>query len=216
MSNQKTEVTLTLGDMHCAACVSRVERALRQVPGVERAQVNLATRRAKVHFDPRQVDVPALQQAVISAGYKVESWAEEAPPPPPPEEEARIFKRRFLTALVLSLPVVLGHLLPSLPLWLGIQPHTWHFMLLVLATPVLFYSGASFFIGTLRAARHGATNMDTLVALGTSAAYGYSAWVVFFPATVAAAGQTPAVYFDTTVMIITFILLGRWLEARTR
>jgi len=216
MSNQKSEVTLTLGDMHCAACVARVEKALRQVPGVDRAQVNLATRRAKVHFDPNQADVPALQQAVISAGYQVESWAEEAPPPPPPEEEARIFKKRFLTALILSVPVILGHLLPSMPQWLGIQQHTWHFVLLVLATPVLFYSGASFFTGAVRAARHGATNMDTLVALGTSAAYGYSAWVVFFPETVAAAGQHPAVYFDTTVMIITFILLGRWLEARTR
>ena len=68
----------------------------------------------------------------------------------------------------------------------------------------------------LKAARHGATNMDTLVALGTSAAYGYSAWVTFFPETVASTGQTPAVYFDTTAMIITFILLGRWLESRSR
>ena len=105
MANQATEVTLTLGGLHCAACVSRVEKALSQVPGVDRAQVNLATRRAKVHFDPRQTSMEDLQQSVVAAGYEVESWAEEAPPPPPPEEEARTFKRRFLTALVLSLPV---------------------------------------------------------------------------------------------------------------
>ena len=216
MPNQGTEVTLTLGGLHCAACVGRVEKALSQVPGVDRAQVNLATRRAKVHFDPRQTSLETLQQTVVAAGYEVESWAEEAPPPPPPEEEARTFKRRFLTALILSLPVVLGHVLPPLPHWLGLTPHTWHFVLLLFATPVLFYSGASFFTGAVKAARHGATNMDTLVAMGTSAAYGYSAWVVFFPETVAVAGQTPAVYFDTTVMIITFILLGRWLEARSR
>ena len=216
MANQATEVTLTLGGLHCAACVSRVEKALSQVPGVDRAQVNLATRRAKVHFDPRQTSLEDLQQSVVAAGYEVESWAEEAPPPPPPEEEARTFKRRFLTALVLSLPVILGHLLPPLPQWLGLTTQTWHFVLLLLATPVLFYSGASFFTGAVKAARHGATNMDTLVAMGTSAAYGYSAWVVFFPSTVAVTGQTPAVYFDTTVMIITFILLGRWLEARSR
>ena len=216
MPDQHKEITLTLGGLHCAACVARVERALRQAPGVDRAQVNLATRRAKVQFDSGQTGVDDLKKAVVAAGYEVESWAEEAPPPPPPEVEARILKRRFLMALALSLPVILGHLVPPLPHWLGISPRAWHFLLLVLATPVLFYSGASFFVGALKAARHGATNMDTLVALGTTAAYGYSAWVTFFPETVVASGQTPAVYFDTTVMIITFILLGRWLETRSR
>jgi len=216
MPTQNTEVTLTLGGLHCAACVARVEKTLAQVPGVDRAQVNLATRRAKVQFNSDQASVEILTKAVKDAGYEVESWAREAPPPPPPEQEARIFKRRFLIALGLSLPVFLGHLLPAAPRWLGLQPHTWHFLLLLFTTPVLFYSGASFFTGALKAARHGATNMDTLVALGTSAAYGYSAWVTFFPETVAVAGQTPAVYFDTTAMIITFILLGRWLEARSR
>jgi Cu+-exporting ATPase len=216
MATQDKEVTLSLGGLHCAACVARVEKALSQAPGVDRAQVNLATRRAKVKFDPRQTNVNDLQQAVVAAGYEVESWAEEAPPPPPPEVEARKLKNRFLIALALSLPVILGHLVPPLPRWLGLSPFAWHFLLLVLATPVLFYSGASFFVGALKAARHGATNMDTLVALGTTVAYGYSAWVTFFPASVAAAGQAPDVYFDTTVMIITFILLGRWLEARSR
>ena len=216
MPTPEKEVTLTLGGLHCAACVARVERALAQAPGVARAQVNLATRRAKVRFDPGATNVDALKQAVTVAGYEVEFWAEEAPPPPPPEVEARILKRRFLIALALSLPVILGHLVPPLPRWLGLSEHVWHMVLLILTTPVLFYSGASFFMGALKAAVHFATSMDTLVALGTTAAYGYSAWVTFFPGTVAAAGQTPAVYFDTTVMIITFILLGRWLEARSR
>ncbi|MFZ2090021.1 MAG: heavy metal translocating P-type ATPase, partial [Desulfobaccales bacterium] len=213
---QNKDVTLTLGGLHCAACVARVQRALSQAPGVDRAQVNLATRRAKVTFNPQETSAARLQEAVVAAGYEVESWAEEAPPPPPPEAEARILKRRFIIALALSLPVMVGHLIPPLPRWLGLSEHAWHFLLLALSTPVLFYSGASFFAGALKAARHGATNMDTLVALGTSAAYGYSAWVSFFPETVAATGQMPAVYFDTTVMIITFILLGRWLEARSR
>ncbi len=216
MPTPEKEVTISLGGLHCAACVARVERALAQAPGVARAQVNLATRRAKVRFDPGATNVDALKQAVTKAGYEVESWAEEAPPPPPPEVEARILKRRFLIALALSLPVILGHLVPPLPRWLGLSEHVWHIVLLILTTPVLFYSGASFFVGALKAAVHFATSMDTLVALGTTAAYGYSAWVTFFPGTVAAAGQTPAVYFDTTVMIITFILLGRWLEARSR
>ncbi|MGQ9689100.1 MAG: heavy metal translocating P-type ATPase [Desulfobaccales bacterium] len=216
MAPKDQDVTLTLGGLHCAACVARVERALQAVPGVAQARVNLATRRAKVHFDARQTDVAHLKEAVTAAGYEVESWAEEAPPPQPPEAEARLLQRRFLIALALSLPVMVGHVLPALPHWLGL-PHTlWHGALFLLTTPVLFYGGASFFSGALKAARHGAATMDTLVALGTSAAYLYSTWVAFFPETVAAAGQTPAVYFDTTVMIITFILLGRWLEARSR
>ncbi len=216
MPQTDKEVTLTLGGLHCAACVGRAERALRESPGVDRAQVNLATRRAKVHFDPLQTTVENLKQAVAAAGYEVESWAEEAPPPPAPETEARLFKRRFVIALILSLPVMVGHLVPPLPHWLGLSHTTWNMALLLLSTPVLFYSGASFFTGALKAARHGAASMDTLVALGTSAAYAYSAWVTFFPETVTKAGETPAVYFDTTVMIITFILLGRWLEARSR
>ena len=216
MPSQPKEITLTLGGLHCAACVARVERALNRVPGVLRAQVNLATRRARVQFDPQQTGIDNLQEAVVASGYEVESWAEEAPPPPPPEEEARRLRGRFLIALGLSLPVILSHVIPPLPHWLGVPEPVWHFLLLILSTPVLFYAGASFFSGAIKAARHGATNMDTLVALGTTAAYGYSAWVTFFPETVAAAGHLPAVYFDTTVMIITFILLGRWLEARSR
>jgi Cu+-exporting ATPase len=216
MSSQEQEVTLSLGGLHCAACVNRVERALRQVPGVSRAQVNLATRQAKVHFDPRQTGVDSLRRAVTEAGYEVESWAEKPPPPPPPELEARLFRRRVLIAFALSLPVFLGHLGPDVPHKLGMSHDLWNRLLLGLTTPVLFYSGASFFRGALNAARHGAATMDTLVALGTTAAYGYSAWITFFPHTVAPPGTMPAVYFDTTAMIITFILLGRWLEARSR
>jgi Cu+-exporting ATPase len=216
MAASGKEVTFNLGGLHCAACVARVEKALSRERGVERAQVNLATRRARVKFDPDQTSVEALQKAVVEAGYEVESWAEEPPPPPPPEVEARKLRGRFLVALVLSLPVMVGHLVPLIPRWLGLSEFAWHFFLFFLATPVLFYCGAPFFVGALKAARHRATNMDTLVALGTTTAYAYSTWVAFFPAAVAPAGVAPAVYFDTTVMIITFILLGRWLEARTR
>jgi Cu+-exporting ATPase len=216
MSPGDTEVTLTLGGLHCAACVARVERALNQVPGVRQAAVNLATRQAKVRFDSGQATVAALQQAVRTAGYEVEAWSLEAPPPTPPEEEARVFKRRFLVALILSLPVIVGHFYPALPLWLGLGHHAWPVVLFFFTTPVLFYSGASFFLGAWKAARHGAATMDTLVALGTTAAYVYSAWVAFFPETVVRLAGASAVYFDTTVMIITFILLGRWLEARSR
>ncbi len=216
MSKETTEITLTLEGMTCASCVARVEKALSGVPGVEQALVNLATRQARVSYDAGRASVGDLQTAVQEAGYAVTGWALEPPPPVSPEIEARNLKRRFLLALILSLPVFLGAMVPPLPGWLGLKPGHLAFILLIFTTPVLFYSGAPFFRGALTAARHGAANMDTLVALGTSAAYFYSAWVTFRPETVAAPGMSPELYFDTTAMIITFIILGRWLEARTR
>ncbi len=216
MAKDTTEVTLTLEGLHCASCVARVERALSGAAGVDQALVNLATRQAKVRYDAHQTTVENLQAVVHEAGYEVTGWAREAPPPVSPEIEAQNLKRRFLLAFILSLPVFLGAMLPPLPGWLGLTAEHLAYLLLIFTTPVLFYSGAPFFRGALAAARHGAANMDTLVALGTSAAYVYSAWVTIRPQAVAAAGKMPELYFDTTVMIITFILLGRWLEARTR
>ena len=215
MPDKTEEITLTLGGLHCAACVARVERALTAAPGVELALVNLATRQAKVRFNPQATDLEALTAVVKEAGYEVESAAREQRPPRSPEAEVRQFRRRFLLALILSLPVW-ACMIPPVEHSLGLSHRAMNLILLILSTPVMFYSGASFFTGAWSAARHRATNMDTLVALGTSAAYGYSAWVTFFPESVAAAGHAPAVYFDTALMIITFILLGRWLEARTR
>ena len=201
--------------MHCAACVARVERALAAAPGVELATVNLATRQAKVRYNPRLTNPAALTQVVTDAGYEVEGTSREQRAPRSPEAEVKEYRRRFLLALVLSLPVWLS-MIPPVANAVGLSHRSMAFILLIFATPVMFYSGASFFAGAASAARHLSANMDTLVALGTSAAYFYSAWVTFFPETVAAAGHAPAVYYDTAVMIITFILLGRWLEARTR
>ena len=201
--------------MTCAACVARVERALAAAPGVELATVNLATRQANVRYNPRLTDPAALTQVVTDAGYAVEGVSREQRAPRSPAAEVKEYRRRFLLALVLSLPVWLS-MIPPVADAAGLSHRTMAFVLLIFATPVMFYSGASFFTGAASAARHRSTNMDTLVALGTSAAYFYSAWVTFFPETVAAAGHAPAVYYDTAVMIITFILLGRWLEARTR
>jgi P-type Cu+ transporter len=218
MSQENAEVSLTLGGLHCAACVARVERALTAVPGVAEARVNLATRQALVRCDPSLATLNSLKTAVTEAGYQVEGWgrAGERRSLSKPETETRAFRRRFLIALFLSLPVFAFSMIPPLPVALGIKPPSLHLLLFILTTPVLFYSGAPFFFGALKALRYLAATMDTLVALGTSAAYGYSVWVSFFPQEVAAFGQAVAVYYDTTAMIITFILLGRWLEARSR
>jgi Cu+-exporting ATPase len=209
------EITLSVGGMHCAACVARVDRALTAAPGVELATVNLATRQAKVKFNPRLTNPAALTKVVTDAGYEVEGVSQEQRAPRSPEAEVKEFRRRFLLALGLSLPVWLS-MIPPVMNAAGLSHQAMNFILLIFSTPVMFYSGASFFAGAWSAARHRSTNMDTLVALGTSAAYFYSAWVTFLPDTVAGASHAPAVYYDTAVMIITFILLGRWLEARTR
>ncbi len=217
MTQKSEEVTLTLGGLHCASCVARVERALTGVQGVDRAAVNLALRQAKVIYDPAQATPEALQKAVEEAGYQVEGLTRGEPLAPlSPEAEAQEHRQRFLWALTLSMPVFLGSMIPHLPQWLKVPPHIWPFILLIFTTPVLFYSGATFFLGAVRAARARTTNMDTLVALGTGAAYFYSAWITFFPETVSAAGVLPGVYFDTTAMIITFIIFGRWMEASSR
>ncbi len=215
MAAASEEVTLTLGGMHCAACVARVERALGSVPGVDQALVNLATRQARVRFDPGRASLEALKEAVHQAGYEVEEVAREHRAPRAPEVEVRQYRRRFLTALILSLPTW-AFMFPALPQFLGLPLPYVPLLLLIFATPVMFYSGLPFFTGALKAARHLTTNMDTLVALGTSAAYFYSAWATFFPGTLPGGAQVPAVYYDTATMIITFLMLGRWLESRTR
>jgi len=216
MPAKTEEISLVIGDMHCAACVSRVEKALQGVPGVSQALVNLATRQARVFYDPRRGSLEAMKLAVEAAGYRVEDWSrgEKRLAAVSPEKEAGQFRRRFLTALILGLPVWVP-MIPPFSHWVHGFPGLYPVMF-AFTSVVLFYSGAPFFRGALKAARHGAANMDTLVALGTFAAYAYSAWVTFFPETAAASLQEAAVYFDTSVMIITFILLGRWLEARSR
>jgi Cu+-exporting ATPase len=201
--------------MHCAACVARVERALEAAPGVELATVNLALRQAKIRYNPGLTDPSALSEVVKEAGYEVEGTSKEQRAPRAPEAEIREYRRRFLLALLLSLPIW-ALTIPPVSAATGLGYHTLTYIMLILATPVMFYCGAAFFTGAVKAARHLSTNMDTLVALGTSAAYFYSLFVTFFPQKITAAGHEPTVYYDTAVMIITFILLGRWLEARTR
>jgi Cu+-exporting ATPase len=211
-------LTIPIGGMHCASCVASVERALQRIVGVVTAQVNLGTEKATVEYLPTQVDAATLRQAIRDAGYEPrELAAAEADidrDRAARAAEVRALTGKFLLGVVLSVPVVLGSMhmfLPWVPGWLQ-NPY----VLLLLATPVQLWIGWQFYQGFWSALRHKTADMNTLIALGTSAAYGYSAAVTFMPTHFARLGLGAHVYYDTAVMIITLILLGRVLEARAR
>jgi P-type Cu+ transporter len=207
------ETSFGVTGMTCASCVGRVERALQKVLGVLGASVNLANERATVEYLAGEVEPRDLEKAVEGAGYGVvrgeESSAEDTREREHKKLRVDFFLAATLTALILlgSLPMMLG-LEPPIPMmWLNLG-------LFVLATPVQFWAGRRFYRGAWGAFRHGRANMNTLVVMGTSVAYLYSAVAALAPG-LFAAGRAD-VYFDTSALIITLILLGRLLEARAK
>ena len=208
------ERTFGVTGMTCASCVGRVEEALRKLPGVVEASVNLANEKATVGYVAGEVGPRDLEKAVEGAGYGVVREDEGSSAEGSREREYGKLRSDFFLAAVLTALVLLG----SLPMMLGFMPPVpvaWlNLGLLVLATPVQFWAGRRFYRGAWGALRHGQANMNTLVVMGTSAAYLYSAVATLAPQ-LFAAGRAD-VYFDTSALIITLILLGRLLEARAR
>ena len=212
-------ITAPVRGMHCAACVGKVERALTSVPGVESASVNLATEQAAVVFDPARTDLARLRAAVAAAGYEL---AEARPDRVPGEavdgeraaREAaqRREKLKFVVGAVLSAPVLLGgmsHVLPWVP---GVLQNPW--VQLVLATPVQVWVGWQFHRGFVHDLRYRTASMSTLVSIGTSAAYLWSVAVTLWPHAFMRHGAMT--YYDVSAVVITLVVLGRWLEARAR
>ncbi|MBD9517710.1 heavy metal translocating P-type ATPase [Pseudomonas sp. PDM22] len=198
---------LAIDGMTCASCVGRVERALNKVPGVRTASVNLASERAHVEL-LGAVDAAALITAVDKAGYKARLI--EPDQPAVDLAVARLARERWwlAAAILLSLPLVL----PMVGDWFG-----QHWMLpawvqFLLATPVQFLIGARFYVSAYKAVRARSGNMDLLVALGTSAGYGLSLYLWY----AAAPGQMPHLYFEASAVVITLILLGKYLESRAK
>ena len=191
-------VDLALEGMTCAACANRIERKLNKLDGVD-ASVNYATEQAAVRFDPGRVTVADLLGAVKSAGYSAVPAAEAGEP----IDRSDAVRRRLLVAAVLTAPlVVLAMVMP-------LQFEGWEWIALALATPVVFWSGFGFHRAAVLNARHGAATMDTLISIGTLAAWGWSvaALVVVDDADI---------YFEVAAVITTLILLGRYLESRAR
>jgi Cu+-exporting ATPase len=209
------EVTLAVTGMTCAACVSRVQKALDGVPGVLNANVNFATHQATVNH---VIAGPSpLLDAVGDAGYSatVTSESDSLTDDPAHDTEHRTVKRRFIVAAILSgLVMAFGMLSKAIDTGLGVTQI--HYILFALTTPVQFWCGWRFLRGFWSATRHWAADMNSLITVGTVTAYGYSAVATFSPQLVSPPGSTPNVYFETAAMIITLILLGRLLEARAR
>src|SRR5881628_608930 len=221
-SVKPVSLTIPIEGMSCASCVAKIEHGLSAVPGVSRAAVNLATEQATVEYQPGVTDPAAIQETIRSLGYTpVLPAAPAAQAIVSPESRGdrkqaayRALKRRFWVAAALSVPVMLLGMTKHLGLPV---PQAASFLLqLLLTTPVQFWAGWQFYRGAWAVARHGTTDMNTLIALGTSAAYGYSVAATVAPEVFTAGGAIPQVYFDSSAAIITLILLGRVLEARAK
>jgi Cu+-exporting ATPase len=199
--NPKT-LQLQIDGMSCASCVVRVEKALRQVPGVIEASVNLATERATVSTP--DVKFAVLQAAVAKAGYAAREVADTSA-----GTESRVASGwPVVAAGLLTLPLVA----PMLLQLFGLNWRLGGWLQLALATPVQLVLGARFYVAGWKAVRAGSGNMDLLVALGTSAAFGLSVWLLF-----AHAGHDmPHLYFEASAAVITLVLLGKWLEGRAK
>jgi Cu+-exporting ATPase len=224
----EVETTLTIGGMTCASCVGRVTKALNRVEGVAAASVNLATETATVTHDPSLVPVTDLTAAVDRVGYSATPKPTRTPdateptvteiPSPGDDLDARRDReiarlaRRWRVALVAGLGLMGVMYLP-----LHLDTMDWLMpLLLVVATVVQVWAGADIYRHAWTAARNRATTMDTLVALGTGVAYGYSAFVTLWPGKAQAWGLPLHLYFETALVVIALVLMGRWLELKAK
>lgn len=204
----KIKKTFSISGMHCASCVRILEHTLKRVDGVTDATVNLATEKATVTCDPQKTTDQHLSSAVSNVGYTA-MLAQEAKT----EDEEKKAKQKALKNL--RNKVIVSLILGGLILWGSFSGMNFWVQLL-LATPVQFWAGLIFYRATIPALKHRTANMDTLVAIGTTVAYGYSALATIFPEVIRKVGLNPMPYFDTSAIIIGLILLGRYLEARAK
>ncbi len=214
---QSQSLTIPIEGMSCASCVARIEQGLQATPGVLRASVNLATEQATVDYKPETASPDTIRETIRSLGYTPVVPAArqtDAAPPGERQDASRALLGQVIAAAALTVPVMVLGMAEHLSLPISQTVSVWAQWLL--ATPIQFWAGWRFYKGALAVARHGSTDMNTLIAVGTSAAYLYSVAAVLAPGLFAAAGQAPAVYFDTSASIITLILFGRLLEARAK
>ncbi len=216
-------LTLKLRGMSCASCAKSIEKAINNVPGVTNCNVNFGMEQATITYNSKKTNLDKIQAAVAEAGYSSSPQEDITSGDDEKETAARLAELNQLqhkvivgavisTILVIgSLPAMTGLYIPIIPAWLH---NSW--WQLLLTTPVQFWCGKAFYIGTWKAVKRHAATMDTLIVLGTSAAYFYSVFVTVFPSFFTAQGLVPDVYYETAAVVITLILLGKLLENRAK
>ena len=221
---QTIEMVLPIEGMTCASCVNRIERFLRQTDGVVEASVNLATERATVRVDPAVAGRVELVGAVEAAGYDVrperageqqtavDLAAEVDADAQAKDRELADLRLRAIVSLAIAFGIMALMFWPNRPF--GMEEV--NKLVLLPATFVQFWAGGRFLRAAWKAGRHGDATMDTLVAIGTMAAWGYSTVVTLWPMVLMEAGREPETYFDSSTIIVGLILLGRWMEARAK
>lgn len=220
-----TRCDLTIIGMHCASCAALITRTLKKTAGVEEANVNYAANKARVRYDPAKINEEGLIAAVQSAGYGAEMRHEHGHHGVEMDRQRREaeiadYRNKFFTGLILSLPMLYfmaGTFLPFLPFlsfltpWMGIVS-------LILATPVQFWLGVGFYRGFWSSLRMRTFSMDSLITIGTSTAYLYSLYnfITHFLTEGTIIGEIHDLYFEVAALLITFVLLGKWLESRAK
>ena len=207
------KVTLGIDGMTCAACVSHVEHALTGVQGVESASVNLATERATVEYVQGVTGIADLRHAVEDSGYSATAIGDGEFDEDSTPRRLRALRIKFAFSLAVAAVIMALMAIPSAH---TLFPFRMDFILLALATPVQFWAGRDFYTSAWSAARHLTSNMNTLIAVGTSVAYAYSVSVTLFAETSFFEGRAADTYFDTSTAIIGIVLLGRFMEARAK
>ncbi|MFH9735329.1 heavy metal translocating P-type ATPase [Streptomyces sp. NPDC017260] len=225
-TNAPAEVELAIGGMTCASCAARIEKKLNRMDGVT-ATVNYATEKAKVHY-AGDVSVPELIATVEATGYTAREPEPARAEPAPgtehaePADELRPLRERLVTAVVLAVPVIAMAMVPAL------QFEYWQWLSLTLAAPVVTYAAWPFHRAAFTNARHGAATMDTLISVGTSAAFLWSLWALFFGTagmpgmthpfelTIARSDGAGNIYLEAAAGVTAFILAGRYFEARSK
>ncbi|MCP4127210.1 MAG: copper-translocating P-type ATPase [Gammaproteobacteria bacterium] len=203
-------IELDISGMTCAACSTRLEKVLGRLPGVELAAVNLATEKAAITIHSGAISQEDLVAAVGRAGFAATPAVTSAEQRAQAEANARKHNQREQNRLILSALLTMPLALPMLLMLLGVDWMLAPWLQFALATPVQFWSGRHFYVGAYKSLRGGAGNMDVLVVMGTSAAWGLSSWVTV------TGGGGGHLYFEASAMIITLILFGKWMEARAK
>ena len=208
------EKIISIGGMHCATCALNIEETLKEVPGVKVANVSYASEKATVRYDSQKTDSEDFKKAIEELGYKYLGEINEEEAEEKREQELRTIKILLIMSAILGgatmiLTWLLDPRMTNIAIQIGLSKQASFFILFLIATPVQFIAGYRFYAGAYRSLLNKKTNMDTLIALGTSTAWIYSTAVMISPDTFIGGD----IYFDTSALIITFILAGKYLEA---